>query len=310
MLSASNVFASVFGDLVLQPLHSETPLAPSYLDELYDQSVQPQWQRVGDGKKTIIEIPLPLTKWVQRREDWVKTTKECLDLLHETIMYYRDTTLLLANRGIPEHAQIQGTKELLALISSQVPVDYFVYALTQVIVWVGSTQMNIVRTGEYEDLPGDKETALQTLQVLLEGLQLMGLGRDRTAIAYAKATDALLHLYVRRYRPTTVVMNSSGYFGMTNVEHLLETDFVPKLKKLMELASTLNGDLVPGTDGVVNQVDAIRIKQLGCDKFAHLMARKLYRNITGGFIEQDEELRMDYRVSLLIIIQYNMPDPY
>jgi len=305
MAPVSNVFASVFGDLVLEPLHSEAPSALGLSNELFSHSLQPQWQRVGDEKKGLNQLPAPLTKWMQRRENWVKTTKECYDLLHETIEYYREAILVMTEKRLPDYAQRQGLQEVWALISSQVPLDYFVYALTQVIVWVGSTQMDIVQPGEYEDLPDDKTTTLQTLQALFTGLQLMGLGRDRTAIAYAKATDALLDLYARRYRPHPTGGIGSEYFGMVDLEHLLEIHFVPKLKTLMELSSTLDDDLKSGADGVIDPVEATRIKQLGCDKFARLMARKLYRNITGGYIEQDEDLRLDYTVSLVVRDQNN-----
>jgi len=306
MAPVTNVVASVFDDLVLEPIHSETPSALSSLNELFGQSLQPQWQRVGDEKKGPNQLPAPLTKWMQRRENWVKTTKECYDLLNETIEYYREAILVMSEKRLPDQAQRQGLQEVWALISSQVPLDYFVYALTQVIVWVGTIQMEIVQPGEYEDLPVDEDTTLQTLKALLTGLQLMGLGRDRTAIAYAKATDALLDLYARRYRP--IPLMGSEYFGMVDLERLLEIHFVPKLKTLMELASTLDDDLKSGADGVIDPVEATRIKQLGCDKFAHLMARKLYRNITGGYIEQDEDLRVDYTVSVIVRKQDNDTD--
>lgn len=298
MAPVSNVFASVFGDLVLEPLPNQTTSALGSLDHLFDQSLQAQWRRVGAGQKKQAQIPAPLTRWMQPRENWVKTTKECLDLLQESIEYYRDATKVMADRWTPERAQTQGMREVWALISSQIPVDYFVYALTQVIVWVGSTQMDIVRPGEYEGLSGDAQITLETLQVLIKDLQLTGLGGERTAIAYAKATDTLLHLYVRRYRPDPDTLpGPSDYFGMLNVEQLLEFDFVPKIKKLMVLSCSMNGDLSSDANGFVSIVDATRIKQLGCDKFAHLMASKLYKIITGGHIEKDEDLRQDYQVS-------------
>lgn len=310
MAPVSSVFASVFDDLVLVPPQSERLSTSSAIRGTLRLSGQLHSQQAVTTKNAEADLPDCLAVWRQPRERWVRSTKDCLNLLQTTIDYYQDAALK-ANDGCSfEDLRAHGMRQIWPLISTQVPVDYYVHALTQVIVWVGSTLLQIVRPGEHEGLSRDRPKVLEALEDLFGGLQLIGLGRDRTAIAYAKATDLLLHLFVRRYRPESAARVKRTYFGMRDIKRLLDEDFIHILKTLMSAAQSLDAEHNLTLNGVFDRVEAARIKQLGCDKFAQLMANKLYKLITGGHMERDIDLRDDYKVGSGRTSQYEDADSW
>jgi hypothetical protein len=178
-----------------------------------------------------------------------------------------------------------------AIIAKSIPTEYFVYVVTQVIVWAGLEILRHSTTGS----PHRTDDML-VFQNLLPQLQELDWAGDRIAIAYADATDVLLHFYVAHKTE-----GGRDHFDTAHLEADFERDVASGLARLTLPAPAAE---VHGVEDHIGRtgypMEASGIKELGTEKMAHLMARRLYHFITHGRIESDAKLCEDYKVGISV----------
>lgn len=201
---------------------------------------------------------------------------------------------------------VETVHDMAPLFQAALPTDYFIYALAQVIVWTGMKWLDISRDWTTRTLDTTRvitrDEAFEKLRKLLvDGLRPCFLYDKRVAIAYARATDTLMTFYVQRKRGS-----HGSQLSTVDFETLFKTDFAPKLHALMLLVDSLHDDaldldqsplLLDMQPDVPEPPSVMRIVELGMDKLALLMGKRLYSMIVEGEIENNEDLMLDYRVS-------------
>jgi len=202
--------------------------------------------------------------------------------------------------GVAEHSRErrdQVRQDKLATLASCIPSDYFVYVVTQVIVWAGLEVLKHSTTGGPHR--SDRMVLFEDLLPKLQDLEWAG---ERVKIAYANATDALLHLYVAH-----MTEGGKDHFNPANLEADFERDIASGLVRLTLPAPAV---VDAGFHGVEDHIDwtgypieLSGIKELGTQKMAHLMARRLYHFVTHGRVESDAKLCGDYKVSIFLGLQ-------
>lgn len=239
----------------------------------------------------------------QDRKDWVTTAAECFTLLEHTVRRLEDMTHDI-RRFLPDQLMRNAAPEAVSLWKASLPTDYFIYAVTQVVVWTGMKWLDISHDRSVHAHNTNriitKGEAFAKLTDLLRRMGKVYIIDRRVSIAFARATDTLMTFYVQRKWSS-----DGGQLRIDDFEMLFKTDFAPKLQNLMTLVPLLQADAVNLDKSPLYQdmpngpepPEVERIVQLGMDKLELLMSKRLYSMIVTGQVENDEEIMQDYRVS-------------
>jgi len=279
---ASSIFQSVFGEFFVPTRVEVDTDVPHGLSK----KLVGKWIYVR-----LHQIFCPFSGANSAQAPWVTSCEESIALLQWTITEC-DTVVegLVAQHSVEERDLARQDK--MASIARGIPSDYFVYVVTQVIVWAGLEILKHSNSGSPHH--NDEMVVFQNILPQLQELEWAG---DRVKIAYANATDALLHLYVEH-----ITEGGKDHFDPTNLEAEFERDIASGLARL-----TLPTPAVidPGIYGVEDHIDwtgypveKSGIKELGTEKMAQLMAKRLYHFITHGRVESEAKLCADYKVGI------------
>jgi hypothetical protein len=272
------------------------------------------------------------TEFNQKQEDWHHTQARCKALMLSTLDWF-EKDLSWVSQTTTQPMQ-QRESEVKLQYAACLPSDYFVYVMTQILVDLG---WDIIGVGYYpspadvEEIESRREHVqwpqLSQLYDLVMRMRDLGLQDDRLAIAYAGATDTLMHFYAKDFIESTSWTNSHGRkeseFDWAELEMHFIQDFSWGLAEMMRPIRTLRADVLAlnpqalGRQFYRDRFDSVRhapgvrrITDLAYTIVAKIMAKDLYDNIDGEVITKGLNFTDDTHIvraqarSLLIMLTY------